>query len=420
MKPAAPREPSPLGLTALFGLLYLAQGICEPTDGLIAQPVNALLKRWGRSPGEIANFAALATIPWAAKPLYGLLSDFVPLAGYHRKTYLIAASGATALCFAALAAFPTPTGSVLLLLALVMPAVLGVAFSDVVIDALMVEKGQPRGLTGRLQSVQWGAIYGATILTGWAGGWLSQHEAERLGFACCAAASIFTLLLTMLAVTEAIAGSPERTAKATWSVLRSASASRTVLAAALFVFLWNFNPFSTTVLYLHMTEHMKLSEEFYGATRSLEALALAVGSLSYATYCRRVPMRYLIHLSIVLGVFSSLAYWMLADRATAGCIVVVTGLATATATMVQLDVAARICPPQIAGTLFALLMGMANLGILLGTWCGGWLYEWARVHYGSQRAFDILVGMGAMATATCWLVAPTLTRSVAAHSSEPA
>ena len=30
-------------------------------------------------------------------------------------------------------------------------------------DALMVEKGQPRGLTGRLQSVQWASMYAATI-----------------------------------------------------------------------------------------------------------------------------------------------------------------------------------------------------------------------------------------------------------------
>ena len=54
---------------------------------------------------------------------------------------------------------------------------IGVAFSDVVIDALMVEEGQPRGLTGRLQSVQWAAIYAATILTGVLGGYLSQYRA---------------------------------------------------------------------------------------------------------------------------------------------------------------------------------------------------------------------------------------------------
>ena len=30
----------------LFGMLYFVQGIVEPTEGLIAQPVRSLLKSW--------------------------------------------------------------------------------------------------------------------------------------------------------------------------------------------------------------------------------------------------------------------------------------------------------------------------------------------------------------------------------------
>jgi len=43
---------------------------------------------------------------------------------------------------------------------------LGLAFTDVLVDALMVENGRPLGLTGAFQSVQWGAIYAASILVG--------------------------------------------------------------------------------------------------------------------------------------------------------------------------------------------------------------------------------------------------------------
>jgi BT1 family. len=175
-----------LGLGVLFGTIYFIQGIGEPTEGLIAQPVRSLLKTWGHSAEEIATFAALLAVPWSLKPLYGLLTDFVPLAGYRRKSYLIVTSIVTTVGLVGLYLFPLSPGSWhWLLLWLLLPTV-AVAFSDVVADALMIEKGQPRGLTGQLQSVQWAAMYGATILTGIAGGYLSEHHAERLGFLLCA------------------------------------------------------------------------------------------------------------------------------------------------------------------------------------------------------------------------------------------
>ena len=63
---------------------------------------------------------------------------------------------------------------------------LGVAFSDVVIDALMVEKGQPLGLTGVLQSAQWTAMYAGTIVAGLLGGYLSQNNQQEAAFLICA------------------------------------------------------------------------------------------------------------------------------------------------------------------------------------------------------------------------------------------
>ena len=79
------RESGPRSTTLRLGLLcgaiYFVQGIGEPTEGLIAQPVRSILKSWGQGDAAIATFAALLAIPWSLKPLYGLLTDFVPLAG---------------------------------------------------------------------------------------------------------------------------------------------------------------------------------------------------------------------------------------------------------------------------------------------------------------------------------------------------
>ena len=83
------RGTSMIGLGALFGLLYFVQGIVEPTDGLLSQPIKSLLRNWGYSAASTAWFISVLSIAWAIKPLYGLLTDFVPLAGSRRRSYLL-------------------------------------------------------------------------------------------------------------------------------------------------------------------------------------------------------------------------------------------------------------------------------------------------------------------------------------------
>ena len=79
---------SMISLGTLFGLLYFVQGIVEPTDGLLSQPIKSLLRNWGYSAASTAWFISVLSIAWAIKPLYGLLTDFVPLAGSRVAAYL--------------------------------------------------------------------------------------------------------------------------------------------------------------------------------------------------------------------------------------------------------------------------------------------------------------------------------------------
>lgn len=399
----------PWGLSALFAALYFIQGISEPTEGLLAQPVMSLLKGWGYDALGLGAFSAALAIPWGLKPVWGLISDFVPLAGYHRRSYLLLASLAACGCFAVLASLAFDARSVPMLFGLLLLATLAVSFSDVVIDALMVEKGQPRGLTGRFQAMQWGAIYAATILTGALGGYLSTDGRQSWAFGICAVLAAAGLGLAYLAVTDRRAGALGVDARQAFRTLSRAAVSRPILAAGAFLFLWNFNPFALHVLYLYVTVEMGLSEQFYGNLMSLEAVAAMTGSLLYGVYCRRVPMRWLLHGAILLGVLGTASYWLLVGERSAQAIVLVVGFAMATGTVIQLDLAARVCPPRVAATLFALLMALSNLGTSLSRLLGGWCYERLQAGYSTHEAFNVLVGLGVLSTASCWLVLPLVT-----------
>lgn len=399
-----------LGLSVLFAGLYFVQGIAEPTAGLIAQPVQSLLNSRGYSTEEIARFCALLALPWSLKPLFGLLTDFVPLAGTRRRSYLLAATAATVVALLLLTIPPVLRGSVGLLFALLLLATTGVAVTDVVVDALMVEKGQQSGMTGRFQSIQWAAGSLPLIVTGSLGGYLSQHKQQETGFLICAVATAASFLLVLAFVREprqtrsrdslrgAIAG--------LWRIARSPA----ILAIGGFLFLWSFNPFAAEILYLHSTNVMRFSDQFYGHTQSFMGVSYVVASITYGLYCRRVPFRWLVHASILLGVLSTLAYWGMHDHTSAIVVTLAVGFTYMTALLIQLDLAAQVCPPEAAGTTFALLMALTNLSTSVATVLGGSLYERWSTQWGPHRAFHVLVGCGAAFTAGCWLLVPILRR----------
>ena len=85
--PDARRRAAHPPLDALFRLVYGIEGVGQ-VDGLIAQPLSFYLKEvHGWTPLQVSAYLTIFNFPWIIKPIYGALSDFVPLFGYRRKLY---------------------------------------------------------------------------------------------------------------------------------------------------------------------------------------------------------------------------------------------------------------------------------------------------------------------------------------------
>ncbi|HVX63018.1 MAG TPA: MFS transporter [Pirellulales bacterium] len=404
-----------LGLSVLFGTLSFIQGLGEPTTGLVTQPVLSMLKQWGLNAREIATFVALLGLPWCLKPLCGLLSDFVPLAGYRRKSYLVLATLAASLCFLLLYLLPLSAGARNLLFAALLLPALAITISDVVLDALMVEAGQSLRITGWLQSICCGASYLATLLTGVWGGSLTEERQQQLGFLMCGLLTAVTLLLAVVYVREPRDRPCESGFRPATKAVRESLRSPGVLAVGLFLFAWHFNPFSQSVLYLHMTGALHFSERSYGHTVSIIAIGSIAACVFYGLCCRRIPMRWLAPVSIVSGMLSTLTYyWPMADGASAAWVSMLAGFTYMMASMVLLDLAARACPVQAAGTVFAMFMALCNISAGLSTWFGGYCYEAASAVWGSALGFDLLLAVSAGFTGLSWLAARRLPRELLA------
>jgi Na+/melibiose symporter-like transporter len=422
---ADPRGTSVIALGSLFGLLYFVQGIVEPTDGLLSQPIKSLLRNWGYSAASTAWFISVLSIAWAIKPLYGLLTDFVPLAGSRRRSYLLLTTAVASISLTAVYLLPLTSERAVLLLLLLLPTAVAIAFSDVVIDAMMIAVGQPRGMTGRLQSIQWTSMYAATIVTGVAGGALSQWGMQQTGFLVAGLSCGISLFAVWFLVRErrqpaeacegaSSAKPPSHAIAEMWRTFREPG----IIAIGAFLFLWNFNPFSSTVLYYYSTEALHFSEQFVGSLTSWHAVGLLTGSVLYGVVCRKIPMRWLIHGSIVAGIVATIAYWGYRDATSGVVISLLVGVVYAIGSLTQLDLAARVCRVETAGTTFALLMSLTNLSAALSQGVGGTIYEAMAEQWGYASAFQILVAAGALFTAGCWLLMPVL-RQIVLSPSKP-
>jgi MFS family permease len=386
------QSPEARRLALLFAIVYFAQGMIY----LPEQVVAIVLKERGLTAGQLAAFTWITTIPWFIKPAYGLLSDFVPLFGTRRRSYFLIMSSLAAA--AAISVSLMPGASYALLATMITLLWLGVGFTDVLTDALMVENGKRMGLTGAFQSVQWGALGAASILVGVGGGYLAEHRAFAAAFALVACFPLVSFLMALFVVREAPARPNLEGFGETWSAVRDALRRRDLWAVAGFTFFWAFSPSFGPAFFYYETNVLGFSMIFIGVLSSLGAAASIAGAWAYARLSRRYSLRRLIGWLIGAGVLGTLAYLAYRGRVSAIVITVVFGAVGMTTQLAFLDLAAKACPRRAEATFFALLMSVYNLGMRSAEWTGANLYDWV--------GYAPLVLISAAFTAAAWLLVP--------------
>jgi MFS family permease len=379
-------------LTLLFAIVYFAQGMIYLPDQVVA----IVFKERGLSAGQLATFTWITTVPWFIKPLYGLLSDFVPLFGTRRRSYFMINAGLAAA--AALAVSFVPGAPYWALTALITLLWLGVGFTDVLTDALMVETGKPLGLTGVFQSVQWGALSAASVLVGLLGGYLAERRAFATVFALVACFPIVSLLMAVFAVRERPARPDLEGLRETGRAVRQALRGRDLWLVAGFIFFFSFSPSFGPAFFYYETDTLGFSQQFIGALTSLGAAASILGALVYAPLSRRFSLKRIIVWSIGASVVGTLAYLVYRGKPSAVVITLVFGAVGMTTQLAFMDLAAKACPRHVEATFFALLMSVYNVAMRSSEWTGAHLFDLV--------GYTSLVLISTFFTAAAWLLVP--------------
>jgi MFS family permease len=362
-------------LLIFFALVYVVEGLGQVV-GLISQPLNYYLKQaQGWTPVQITAFVTLFNLPWIIKPVYGLVSDFLPLFGYRRKSYLLIVNVAAIGGFVWATQLTAPSD---LLVALMITAY-AMAISSTLCGAVLVENGQRLHQSGTFVNQQWLWANIAAMAAAIVGGQLVQHLTP-IGALHTAAAIVAVTPLAVIAgawflipehkVAANIAGM-----KATLAGLKASFRRRELWLIAAFMFLYYFSPGLSTPLYFTMTDRLQFSQGYIGILGSISSAGWVVGALLYRRFFGGLTLKNLLNLSILLGTVTTAAYVFLMNESSAAVIYFCAGFAAMLATVATLTLAADFCPPRAEGFAFAVLMSIINLATALADNVGSFLYS---------------------------------------------
>ena len=395
-----------------FAIVYAVEGIGQAKSGIMWQPLSHWLKialHW--DPVTISASLAILDVPWVIKPLWGAISDFVPLFGYRRRPYLVLANIAAFGAFARVAAIDTSSA---LIPALTVTAV-AMAVSSTLCGALLVETGQKTNASASYVNQQWLWYSIAQMIAGTAAGYLIE-VLPPLGAMHAAA---WIAAIAPVAIIGGVWLIHEPKARVDIAALRerldalvSVFRNRDLWFVAGFLFLYYFSPGFGTPLYFEMSDHLHFSQGFIGVLSAIGSAGWIAGGLLYRWRIKRLGRIALLRVSIAGGVCSTLSYLLMLTPTAAVAIYFLGGITSMLAMIATMTLAAESCPQGAEGFAFAAMMSIVNLTSPLSDTLGSALYQ----HVFDQRLPPLIL-LSAAATALVFFLIPAMVGRPGARSS---
>ncbi|ONI26301.1 hypothetical protein PRUPE_1G015900 [Prunus persica] len=374
-------------------MVYFVQGVL----GLARLAVSFYLKDdLHLDPAETAVITGLSALPWLIKPVYGFISDSVPLFGYRRRSYLILSGLLGALSWSLMATVVDGKFSVAFCIIL---GSLSVAFSDVVVDSMVVERarGESQSMSGSLQSLCWGSSAFGGIVSSYFSGSLVDAYGVRFVFGVTALLPLLTSVVAVLVNEQPVIGAAKGTNfalagpnlleswKQNFIQLWNAVRHPTVFFPTLFIFLWQATPHSDSAMFYFTTNKLGFTPEFLGRVKLVTSVASLLGVGLYNGFLKTVPLKKTFLVTTIFGSAIGLTQVFLVtglnrkfgisdEWFALGDSLVITVLSQASF-MPVLVLAARLCPEGVEATLFATLMSISNAGSVLGGLMGAGLTQ---------------------------------------------
>ncbi|GKV42444.1 hypothetical protein SLEP1_g49848 [Rubroshorea leprosula] len=374
-------------------MVYFVQGVL----GLSRLAVSFYLKDdLHLDPAETAVISGFSALPWLIKPVYGFISDSIPLFGYRRRSYLVLSGLLGALSWSLMATVVDSKYSTAFCILL---GSLSVAFSDVVVDSMVVERarGESQSMSGSLQSLCWGSSAFGGIVSSYFSGSLVDAYGVRFVFGLTALLPLITSAVAVLVKEQRVLGparvqnipfaSPSFLESSREHVIELCKAVRQpkVFLPTFFIFLWQATPQSDSAMFFFTTNRLGFTPEFLGRVKLVTSFASLLGVGLYNGFLKNVPLRKIFLVTTVIGTALGMTQVFLVtglnrefgisdEWFAIGDSLILTVLSQVSF-MPVLVLAAKLCPEGMEATLFATLMSVSNGGSVVGGLIGAGLTQ---------------------------------------------
>ncbi|MBD2384835.1 folate/biopterin family MFS transporter [Cylindrospermum sp. FACHB-282] len=380
--------------------VYFVQGIL----GLARLAVSFFLKdELLLSPVQVSVLLGLVALPWMIKPVYGFLSDGLPIFGYRRRPYLVLSGILGAGSWLSLATIVHTSWAATIAIAL---SSLSIAVSDVIVDSLVVERArvESQAKAGSLQSLCWGASALGSLLTAYLSGFLLEHFTTRAVFCVTAIFPLIVSVSAWLIAETPISKDDQKSHKTNFltikhqlAKLRQAITQKAIWLPTAFIFIWHATPSADTAFFFFTTNELHFTPEFLGRVRLVTSFASLIGVWIFQRFLKTISFRVIFAWSIILSTALGMTMLILVTHTnrllsiddhwfSLGDSLILTVMGQI-AFMPVMVLAARVCPSGVEATLFALLMSIFNLGGIASQGFGVLIMHWLNI---TSTNFDLL------------------------------
>ena len=336
-----------------------------------------------------AMLGSLSIIPWSIKPLYGLLSDRIPVRGLRRKPYLFLSGILGAAGYFSMATWVHSFSGAL---AATLISALGFALADVIVDGIVAERSKTQTEAGKLQSICRAAIMTGSLIVAYSSGILTQTIGARNVFWITGSLPLLTSVLSLF-IDESPVQMQHAMVRDLWMKLKAAM-NKDLLMAIGFMFLWRATPNSGGSLNYYEIDVLGFTPEFFGRLSLIGSVMGIVGVVIFRKTLLTMSLRRLFFWVMMLSVILSLPtiglvygwykplgvspqFFAMADT-------FISGPLSEIGFLPLLVLAARLCPAGIEATMFALLASIMNIGLAVSDMGGALLVHAFHVNQATE------------------------------------
>jgi predicted MFS family arabinose efflux permease len=389
----------------LFTLLGLGWSLTNIGYAVFGLPWRFLLKDGLHLNAEaLSRFMGIGHFTNYIKPVAGILTDCVPLFGYRRRSYLLISLIGAAIGYMLLAFIPRTYNTLLVVYTI---NYMNVVFISTTLGGVMVEVGARFRAAGRLTAQRIGSFRVGSLFGELFGGYLAKYP---IWIASGITSGCHILLIPLFWVwlyEPPVQGGIDRTAMYhARDQFIGLFRNKTLLRAALMIFLIAAAPGFGTPIFFYQTNVLKFKPEFLGMLGVLGSLGGIAGAWFYFHLCRRMNLKYILIWSIVQHAVGTLFYIIYKDATSAILITILEGVTITLATLPVYDLATRGTPKGSEALGYSVMMSVWNLTNALSDWTGSVLFGVLK------NAFVPLVCLNAATTLIALLAIPFLPKDL--------